>query len=208
MPSAANADSSDLEKLLNAVSFLTAIRSPDDIFEAFGLATLPTAQKYGIIFGICVFTLTIITVMTLLVLGGSFKRIIEQENGGSTMPSAIEERINRPLLLERLLEAQERLLKNYPTEPVTEGFTNLTKMLMNIAPDVAKAKETMAALVQEEDSGNGGNDENAKSKKEAELKKLIPDGYEANYIKAYRKCQDKPGGTMPYCFSQIEKVFM
>jgi RimJ/RimL family protein N-acetyltransferase len=28
------------------------------------------------------------------------------------------------------------------------------------------------------------------------LKKFIPDGYEENYIKAYRRCQDKPGGEI------------
>jgi hypothetical protein len=26
--------------------------------------------------------------------------------------------------------------------------------------------------------------------------RVIPDGYEENYIKAYRRCQDRPGGEM------------
>lgn len=186
---ASKAELSDLEKVLDALSFITAIRSPNDIFEVFGLASLPTAQKYGIFFGIGVFTLTIVTVLSLLILGGSFKRITEQENGASTIPCAIEERVNRPLLLERLLEAQERMLNNYPPESISEGLTNLAKMLQNIAPDVTKAQETMTSLVEGDKTGD---------KQKEEMKKFIPDGYEANYTKAYRKCQDKPGGMVSY----------
>ena len=201
MPSP-NSELSDIEKVLDALSFLTSIRSPEDLFEVFGLGKLPVAQKYGIFFGIGVFSVTIITVLTLLIMGGSFKRIAEQANGG-TIPTAIEERITRPLLLERLLESQERMLKNYPAESVTEGFTNLTRMLMNIAPDIAKAQELTATLIEEEEGNDGNNDEKnvtkgtnqMKKSREEELKKFIPDGYEANYVKAYRKCQDKPGGT-------------
>jgi hypothetical protein len=199
MQPTANGDLSDLDKVLNALSFITDIRSPNDLFEVFGLDTLPTAQKYGIVFGILTFTLTVTTVMALLILGGSFKRIAEQAEGGSTIPCAIEERLNRPLLLERLLESQERMMKNYPTETFSEGLTKLTKMLMNIAPDVQKAQESMAALVAE-DGGEKGKKE--LEKKKEELKKYIPEGYEANYVKAYRKCQDKPGGKLSYFISK------
>ncbi len=197
----AKAELSDLQKALEALSFITSIRSIDDVFEVFGLRNLPIAQKYGIFFGIGVFTITIMTVITLLVMGGSFKRIAEQEKtGGGAIPGSIEERVNRPLLLERLIESQERMVKNYPAETLTEKMTNLTKMLLNIAPDVAKAKELSATLIEEEDSdvnGSGGKrDDNQRKKKQEELKKFIPDGYEANYIKAYRKCQDKPGGMV------------
>ena len=195
-----NSELSDLEKVLKSLSFITSINSINDVFEAFGLDTLPTAQRYGILFGIATFTLTITTVMTLLILGGSFKRIAEQATGGgSTIPAAIEERLNRPLLLERLLDSQERMIQNYPAETLTEGLTNLTKMLMNVAPDVRKAQETMASLVQEEDQilkedvVKFSKEMEAKKK---EIQKFIPEGYEANYIKAYRKCQDKPGGPV------------
>lgn len=203
MASSGNAELSDLEKVLESLSFITSIRSLNDVFEVFGLATLPTAQKYGIFFGILTFTLTVGTVFALLILGGSFKRIVEQETGvASSIPSAIEERVNRPLLLERLLESQERMVKKYPADILTEGLTALAKMLMNVAPDVAKAQEAMATLIEEDDMNKKENEKDDKKSKEAsakrreELKKFIPEGYEANYIKAYRKCQDKPGGMI------------
>jgi hypothetical protein len=120
-------------------------------------------------------------------MGGSFKRIAEQaKHGGSSIPDAIEERVSRPLLLERLLEARERLLKKYPEPEKTDAMTPLTKMLLNIAPDIAKAKEVMDSIVV--------SSEDDKKKKNEKLKKFIPDGYEDNYIEAYRRCQDKPGG--------------
>lgn len=200
MQPTANTDLSDLDKVLNALSFITDIRSPNDLFQVFGLDTLPTAQKYGIVFGILTFTLTVTAVMVLLILGGSFRRIAEQAEGGSTIPCAIEERLNRPLLLERLLESQERMMRNYPSETLTEGLTMLTKMLMNIAPDVQKAQESMAALVEEDEKGEKG--KVALEKKREELKKYIPEGYEANYVKAYRKCQDKPGGKVDFIISK------
>ncbi len=192
--SSKSSELSDIEKLLDALSFITSIRSTDDVFRVFGLATLPTAQKYGIFFGIATFTVTVITVITLLVLGGSFRRISEQASGeASVIPGSIQERVNRPLLLERLLDSQERMVKNYPAEVLTEGLTTLTKMLLNIAPDVAKAKELTAALIDEDEVGDEKSKKQMEKKKE-ELKKFIPDGYEENYVKAYRKCQDKPGG--------------
>ena len=59
-------------------------------------------------------------------------------------------------------------------------------------PDVAKAKEVTdrLGLVDESDEGE------KKKKIDEQLKKFIPDGYEENYIKAYRRCQDRPGGEM------------
>lgn len=181
-------ETSDLEKALEALSFVTSVRSFDDILVVFGLQNLPTAQKYGIVFGCLTFATTVSVVLFLLVKGGSFKRMEEQALGGYTaIPGSVEERITRPLLLERLLEAQARLLQKYPKKPLTERPTELTKMLMNVAPDVSKAKEFMSSLVDE-------TDEKIINKKRQEVKKFIPDGYEQNYIKAYRKCQDKPGG--------------
>jgi hypothetical protein len=186
-------ESSDLEKLIEALSFITKIRNFDDVLAVFGVENLPTAQKYGILFGCIVFTVTISTVMFLLVAGGSLKRIAEQEkHGGAVIPDAVEERVGRPLLLERLLEAQERLSKQYPAEIRGEDMTSLTKILLNIAPDVAKAQEITASLV--------GDDNADDQKKKEQLKKFIPDGYEENYIYAYRRCQDKPGGESFWSF--------
>lgn len=183
----AKAQASDLEKVMEALSFLTSVRSLNDVLGVFGLQDLPSAQKWGIIFGIMTFTVTVGTVITLLVLGGSFKRIAEQEEtGGVSIPGAVEERVNRPLLLERLLEAQIRLLEKYDAEKIyTDGMTPLVTVLLNIAPDISKAMKLRDTLVEE------GAEE---SKKKEELKKYIPDGYEKNYIHAYRRCQDKPGG--------------
>lgn len=180
-------ESSDLEKLTEALSFITKVRNIDDVLAVFGVENLPTAQKYGILFGCIVFTLTISTVIFLLVAGGSFKRIAEQEqHGGAVIPDAVEERVGRPLLLERLLDAQERLSKKYPAEKTGEEMSMLTKTLLNIAPDVAKAQEITASLV--------GDDKDDDQRKKDLLKKFIPDGYEENYIYAYKRCQDKPGG--------------
>ncbi|GFH54479.1 hypothetical protein CTEN210_10955 [Chaetoceros tenuissimus] len=179
---------SDLEKVLKSLEFITSVRSFDDVLSIFGLDNLPTAQKYGIIFGIITFTVTVSAVLALLVMGGSFKRIAEQaKTGGVSMPDAIEERVTRPLLLERLLEAQEFLLKKYPAVQKTEGMTPLMKMLVNIAPDVAKAQEMTANFMVKNESD--------KKKKDEKLKAFIPEGYEQNYISAYRRCQDKPGGA-------------
>lgn len=180
---------SDLEKVLKSLEFITSVRSFDDVLSIFGLDNLPTAQKYGIIFGIITFTVTVSTVLALLVMGGSFKRIAEQaKTGGVAIPDAIEERVTRPLLLERLLEAQEFLLKKYHPVQKIEGMTLLMKMLVNIAPDVAKAQEVTANFMVKNESD--------KKKKDEKLKAFIPEGYEQNYISAYRRCQDKPGGAI------------
>ncbi len=192
-----NTSTSDMEKLMEALSSITSIRNFDDILALFGIVDLPTAQKYGIIFGCLVFTITISTVLTLLVLGGSFKRIEEQEKMGAhraAMPGSVEERVSRPLLLERLLEAQARLMEKYTTQEQANKTNNsdeptpLASMLMNVAPNVEKAKEYMSTMVDEKD-------EKVLQKRKDEAKKFLPEGYEENYVKAYRKCQDKPGGA-------------
>lgn len=208
-----NADTSDFEKLTTAVSSLTAISSFDDILEAFGLLSLPTAQRYGIMFGMLVFTFTVTAVITLLILGGSFKRIAEQsQTGGATIPDAVTARANRALLLERLLEARERMTReNYPEESeggkIANGngtsekqrFTNLTKMLMNVAPSLEKVGE-VSNLVSEEEKFKSKKAEKAtasanEQQKREEILRCIPEGYEENYVTAYRKCQEKPGGN-------------
>eukprot|EP00978_Attheya_sp_CCMP212_P009014 scaffold21210_cov53-Attheya_sp.AAC.7 len=171
---------SDLDKLWLALSSLTSIQTLDDILEAFGLKDMPAAQRYGIMFGCMTFTFTITAVVSLLFLGGTFKRIQEQsETGTATIPDAITARVDRPLLLERLLEARERLMKNDASPPTQEGLTNLTKTILNVGPRVEVVNESGKSKT---------------SSKKQEVRRHIPPGYEANYLTAYRKCQDKPGG--------------
>lgn len=166
---------SDLDKLLNAFSQITSIQSLTDVLAAFGLLHMPPAQQYGILFGCLTFTFTVIAVVTLLYFGGSFQRIEEQAKSGESMtaPDSVTQRKCRPLLLERLLEEREWMIKtNYSSvtdakqlanASMQDEFTNLTKMLMTIAPS---DKSTMSQ------------------------------DYEANYIRAYKRCQDKPGGPI------------
>ena len=167
MPASANNDLSDLDKILQSLSFITSVKSFDDVLAIFGLLDMPQAQKYGIMFGFITFILTVIAVLTLLTLGGTWKRIEQQAQAGSsaTAPDSVTQRKRRALLLERLLEGREWMMKtNYPEkehEKSAAEFTPLTKMLMTVAP---------------QDEGN------------------VPPGYEENYKDAYRRCQDKPGG--------------
>mmetsp|Transcript_7488 Transcript_7488/g.11317 ORF Transcript_7488/g.11317 Transcript_7488/m.11317 type:complete len:479 (-) Transcript_7488:66-1502(-) len=181
-----NNELSDMDKLWSAFSTITDhFSSVDSMLEAIGLANLPTAQRYGILFGIITFVCTVSAVISLLIMGGSFERIKEQtRTGSSSVPSVVEARNSRPLLLERLVEARERMMKqNYSDEKkITQGYTNLTKMMVNIAPGV-KAKE-VAELVGED----GNKRESGRSK--------IPEGYVEEYCIAYRTCMDKPGGPM------------
>jgi hypothetical protein len=180
---------SDLDKLWLALSSLSSINTLDDILEAFGLKDMPAAQRYGIMFGCMTFIFTITAVASLLVLGGTFKRIQEQsETGTSTIPDAVTARVDRPLLLERLLEAREGLMKNDASPPTQEGFTNLTTTILNVGPSVKVVSET--PKLDNESSGK-----NKTISKKQEASRHIPPGYEANYLTAYRKCQDKPGGT-------------
>lgn len=171
MPTSQNADLTDLEKIYQSLSAITSISSFDDVLAAFGLLDMPTAQKYGIVFGIFTFILTCVAVLALLTMGGTWERIEQQAKSGAsaTAPDSVTQRKRRALLLERLLENREWMMKtNYPKsgEEDKQGdekkkFTNLTTMLMTQAP------------------------------KEGEV---IPEGYEKNYKSAYRRCQDKPGG--------------
>lgn len=174
---------SDIEKLKQAFSSLTEkFSSVDDLLGAFGLANLPTAQRYGIFFGCCVFILTITAVMILLIWGGSFARIAQQsKTADPTIKDAVQVRQERALLLERLLEARERMMKeNYPSAPPkTTQTTKLTEMLLNVS-----CTGDVADLVAE-DSDKRNN---------AAATRHIPEGYEENYKTAYRTCQDKPGG--------------
>lgn len=175
--------SSDFEKLTRALESLTGVfGSVDNFLAAFGLANMPTAQRYGILFGICVFTLTLVAVITLLIMGGTFTRMAEQaKTSGPTVPDAITARRMRALLFERLLEARDRMLKeNYTPTPPVNGLTKLTQMLLNVSC------KDVADLVAED----------ASKRKAAE--RYIPLGYQENYRTAYLTCQDKPGGKIHY----------
>ncbi len=111
--------------------------------------------------------LTVIAVLSLLTFGGTWKRIEEQAKFGAsaTAPDSIKQRKQRALLMERLLESREWMLRtNYPETNKDRGdnekLTPLTTMLMMEAPIMEK----------------------------------ITKEYEDNYKAAYLRCQDKPGG--------------
>jgi hypothetical protein len=175
------ADTSDFEKLTKAFGEVaTAFGSWENLLDAFGLLHMPAAQRYGILFGCITFTCTIAAVLCLLTFGGSFQRIAEQQKGDATIPHAHQARSQRALLLERLLDARERMMKYYPPTPiVTDGFTNLTKMLMNAHPKII-----------ETDS------KDEKKDGESTIIREYPDDYQNNYQVAYRLCQDSPGGEL------------
>ena len=186
---------SDFEKLKLALGTLAKFASVEDALEMFGLSDLPVAQRYGILGGCVIFTLTISSVFFLLVFGGSFTRMAQQaETGENTIPKAVELRKGRALLLERLLDASERMVGNYPSEPVTEGMTILTKTLLNLSPNIEKAKAMTALIERMEKETDKGKSNPEIEKKRQELRKFLPDGYEEIYIEAYQRCQDKPGG--------------
>jgi len=175
-------DSSDFEKLTKAFTLLTGhFSSFDDFLAAFGLANMPAAQRYGIMFGVLTFVLTVSSVVALLTFGGSFKRIAEQSAQGDVIvPDVVTSRSGRPLLLERLLEARERMItKNYEKPQTSTSDSKLTKMVLNV--DIGSGK--VSDLV----------DESAATRNAQE--RLIPPGYQAEYVEAYRKCQDKPFGA-------------
>lgn len=186
-------DTSDIQKLQLALQeIVIRFGSVENVLDAFGLSNLPTAQRYGILFGFVVFSLTVSTVVALLVFGGTFKRITEEITTGKvSVESDHRVRLGRPLLLERLLSAQDRMQKlNYPNEPKrTESITNITKMLSNIPPPSNEKSESVETF--------DFSQQNSES--------MV--GYKQNFFIAYRKCQDKPGGKvfLP-CFFWLIKV--
>jgi hypothetical protein len=183
-----NHNEGDLEKLVKAFKELTRMfGSADDILVAFGLANMPSAQRYGIMFGFLVFIVTISSVVALLVFGGSFHRIREQAvTGESTIKSATETRKERSLLLEQLLEGRQRMVQNYEPTIRTTSTTSLTKMLLNVAPSYIPKEEEIDL------HDLYANDEIPIDSKQVE--QLLPTLYKENYTDAYHKCLDKPGG--------------
>lgn len=213
MPYANDPSVGDFEKLQIALRDLaTKFGSVDDLLRAFGLADMPQAQRYGILFGCIVFALTVTAVLVLLFLGGSFQRIAQQAaTGDSTLLTASEARQQRSLLLEQLLEGRERMVRNYDNDddhdphgpPVVSGkprLTKLTKMLLNEAPD--SPLEVQLELIELDENNDASNNKNKKETKGAAATKkarYIPPFYEENYIEAYRKCQERPGGMYAVC---------
>jgi hypothetical protein len=187
-----NSDTDDFEKLRLAFAEITSkFGSVDALMEAFGLSDMPTAQRYGILFGCLVFVCTVSAVVTLLIMGGSFQRIKQQaETGETTVVAPHDARSQRPLLMETLLDARERMMQNCKPEQRMEGPTKLMVMLANVAPENRKssAKELLHHAT--------------KDKKEY----YIPPMYEANYCKAYRTCQDKPGGEYYLVDANVRRV--
>jgi len=187
-----NEGAGDLEKLKAALSSVAAsFGSADAVLEALGLSDMPQAQRYGILFGVVVFVLTLASVMALLVLGGSFRRLVEQaETGNPTLLRAHDARAQRALLLEELLEGRERMLaENCPKMARTEKTTNLTKMLLNVGPRKSGVGDG------DDDGGDSPNESKKIEDEDAIRSTNYPPFYVQNYEKAYRKCQDRPGGT-------------
>jgi RimJ/RimL family protein N-acetyltransferase len=176
-----------------------------------------------VVFGICTFVFTVAAVGVLLFLGGSFKRLAEEKSMESVVPDSIKTRSNRPLLLEKLLDARHRMMtQNYPGRydkdaDATKGGTeptNLTRMLLNVAPKLEIASQ-VSSLVDDKDkkknsaggllskilgSGNSkkqvdtDNDTKDTAGSKGHLRTNVPKGYAENYVHAYRRCQDKRGG--------------
>jgi len=208
-----NGAPSDWDKLTAALG-LVSFTNFEEFLDAIGLGKMPTMQRYGVLFGCCTFLFTLTAVTVLLFLGGSFKRLAEQaQDDSAAVPDSIKSRANRPLLLENLLESRHRMMKqNYPGryEPTVppNQLTKLTQMLLNVAPKMEVATKISALADDSADKKKGlgvflskilgsKNDSKKsdleKSDKE-QLRSNIPQGYEENYVNAYRRCQEKRGG--------------
>eukprot|EP00977_Amphora_coffeiformis_P011855 scaffold2907_cov161-Amphora_coffeaeformis.AAC.1 len=171
-------DTGDFAKLMKAFGQVSdRFGSLDDVLEAFGLADMPSAQRYGILFGFLTFFCTVSSVIALLIYGGSFKRLAQQaETGEVTLVSPADARAQRALLLEHLLEGRARMMQeNYSNtyNQKTEEVTKLTQMLLNMKPP----KEN----------------EKPKTKSSSSTPSSV-EVYKENFTHAYRVCQDKMGG--------------
>lgn len=174
----------DMDKIRKALDFIK-LPSLISVLKGFSLNSVPHSQRVGILAGIAIFTCTVMSVILLLFFGGSFDRIKEQaKNGDKPLPHEnIRVRENRPLLLERLLEAREWMLKtNYPSNGVvakSEGTSNssrtpLLQMLLNVSPPNHNPLQTGAIAL------SSNNDDVAMA-------------YQKDYVHAYYRAIDKPG---------------
>lgn len=179
-PISLSAEISDLDKLLSAFDMIKSITSINSLLEAFGLDNLPAAHKYGLFFGCLTFILTVSTVLFLLVFGGSFTRIKQQSEGGtSSIPSSLEVRKDRPLLYESLLEARKRMIASYESDSmVNDERTVLMKLLNNVAPDITGATELRAALIEEEEESNDKKKTSTKTNEMGKKKEELKNSYQ------------------------------
>eukprot|EP00546_Thalassionema_frauenfeldii_P022322 CAMPEP_0178906700 /NCGR_PEP_ID=MMETSP0786-20121207/6967_1 /TAXON_ID=186022 /ORGANISM="Thalassionema frauenfeldii, Strain CCMP 1798" /LENGTH=538 /DNA_ID=CAMNT_0020578429 /DNA_START=280 /DNA_END=1893 /DNA_ORIENTATION=+ len=176
-------ETTDLEKLSQAFSKLTShFSSTEDFLSAFGVNDLPIAHRYGIFYGTLVFVLTVTAVLALLVMGGSFDRIAEQaKTGDIAVSDPITSRTDRNLILERLVDARDRMMKeNYRPPETSSNRTKLMDMILNIS--LATCVD-ISELTDEDE------------KKRNKQQKFIPPGYHEDYVDAYKVCQDTPGGA-------------
>jgi hypothetical protein len=221
MPYATNAQGSDLDKLYTVLhDLLASFGSIDGLLQAFGLHNLPMAHRYGILLGLVVFIGTISAVVLLLIFGGSFDRIkVQAMTGESTILSAGQARRGRALLYEQLLDARRRMVaayghdENNNDEDATaaaahssgSGSSFSSSPLLRLLLQQAPSKVPPPHLVNETSAG----DENQKPAQQklsnnklsqqqqhptATTEQFVPPLYKENYVKAYRRCQDRPGG--------------
>jgi len=110
--------------------------------------------------------------------------------------------------LETLLEGKDRMARNYPVElkrrlPASDGrLTNLTKMLLNVAPGSRIDDDENFTLVvagKNADDEAKKEDDNNDAADNISEDHYIPPHYQENYEQAYRKCQDRPGGAFLFC---------
>lgn len=170
--------SDDFEKLKEALSILHKFTTVDDFLKAAGLANIPTAQLYGIIGGICTFAITITSVGALLLFGGSFQRIAEQgRDGDMVVQDPTVARLRRALILEELLSKRDFMVDEAEAEVESES------------PDESRLhplRDKFSALARRVMS----------SPPPKKVGDYMGREYEANYVAAYRRCQDKPGGAV------------
>ena len=148
------------------------------LLQVLGLASLPAAQRTGILLGGLTFVTTITAVLLLLYCGGTWTRIAQEEEQKDHPLSPAERSAQRPLLYETLLEQRARFIQEYEesekevakqkngtTTPTTNHTNDTTTVLMRRMQNVAPSQPPTPT-------------------------------YQQLYQLAYRQCQDRPGGTL------------
>ncbi len=168
---------SDYDKIKQSLSTITSsISSLEDVLSMFGLSDMPRAQRLGIYFGVLTFALTMCAILTLLTLGGTWRRIEQQSRLGGVSacaPDGVSRRRGRALLMDRLLDMRDWMMEDRKcthratmgddaTTTTTTSTTPLTRMLMMAGPPTGGTPDVF--------------------------------GYMENYKAAYLRCQDVPGG--------------
>ncbi|KAL7482640.1 hypothetical protein ACHAW6_008311 [Cyclotella cf. meneghiniana] len=186
---------SDLDKLTSALSHLPL--TPTALLETLGLHTLPAAQKYGILLGILTFTLTVGTVLTLLTLGGTWKRIEIQEKSGEIVsaPDSVVQRKRRALIMERLLENRDWMMQNYERYD-GNGITPLAQIMMTVAPTQENAttsyKDNYTKAYRRCRDRPGG-----------DILGGLPDARFESYARAYAGCGDRTSLNYRWSYARM-----